>query len=570
MQGHPTFPGRMSLSSYIRRSSLTVDDHRLSPLTMTVNNRACNQHMKTSNIRMKQISFFLSVLLFLLFFLLLEGPMFYIPYYHEQHHLFLFTQTYLDSHLSAPGQLLGYLTDFCIQFFYLPHTGKGWFALLLSLPYLLNVTICHRLTRKHDLFLLALVPSLWLLIQYLSVDFPVAHIVGLDFCLLVYWAISSVKPNRLKLILFIPATAILYWICGWIYPVITLIIILIPMLSALSVTGYITNKKYRLATNLFSLLVYAGGTFYFFIFSYNMRERLIIEAEIHLKAGQWEQVIDCCRRYRGQNQLILYLNNIALYHTGKMPDNLFDYPQTMGVQSLYLPWKSDSRQTEYGHYIYEQLGYINEAHRWAFEAMTVFGETAPNLINLIRYNIVNHRPKVAMRFIRKLKHSLFYRKQAEKLEKHLSSGELTGLKTIPYDKDEKVRFANILNIGPELSYLCDKDSTNRMAFEYLMSDLLLSNQLVRFAENLKRIRSFSYPALPRIYEEALYTYRLGVDEDTFNKLGFDISPATEERFKAYYALYQRKDRQALKKQFGNTYWYYLNFLSPYGNKVITK
>ena len=109
-----------------------------------------------------------------------------------------------------------------------------------------------------------------------------------------------------------------------------------------------------------------------------------------------------------------------------------------------------------------------------------------------------------------------------------------------------------------------------MAFEYLMSDLLLSNQLVRFAENLKRIRSFSYPALPRIYEEALYTYRLGVDENTFNKLGFNISPATEERFKAYYALYQRKDRQALKKQFGNTYWYYLNFLSPYGNKVITK
>ena len=70
MQGHPTFPGRMSLSSYIRRSSLTVDDDRLSPLTMTVNNQAYNQHMKTSNIRMKQISFFLSVLLFLLFFLL--------------------------------------------------------------------------------------------------------------------------------------------------------------------------------------------------------------------------------------------------------------------------------------------------------------------------------------------------------------------------------------------------------------------------------------------------------------------------------------------------------------------
>lgn len=109
-----------------------------------------------------------------------------------------------------------------------------------------------------------------------------------------------------------------------------------------------------------------------------------------------------------------------------------------------------------------------------------------------------------------------------------------------------------------------------MAFEYLMSNLLLSNQLIRFAENLKRIWAFSYPEFPRIYEEALYIYRLGVDEETFNKLGFKISPATEERFKTYYFLYQKKDMQELKNKFGNTYWYYLNFLSPYGNKIIDK
>lgn len=97
---------------------------------------------------MKYIQYIICCVLFLICFLLLEGPMFYIPYYHEQHHLFLFTQTYLNSHLSTPGQPLDYLTDFCIQFFYLPHIGKAWFALLLALPYLLNVTICHRLTKN--------------------------------------------------------------------------------------------------------------------------------------------------------------------------------------------------------------------------------------------------------------------------------------------------------------------------------------------------------------------------------------------------------------------------------------
>ena len=28
--------------------------------------------------------------------------------------------------------------------------------------------------------------------------------------------------------------------------------------------------------------------------------------------------------------------------------------------------------------------------------------------------------------------------------------------------------------------------------------------------------------------------------------------------------------QALQAEFGKTYWFYLNYISPYGNKVITR
>lgn len=300
-----------------------------------------------------------------------------------------------------------------------------------------------------------------------------------------------------------------------------------------------------------------------------MRERILIEAEICVKNGKWVEVLACCQRYRGQNQLIAYFTNMSLFHLGKMPYDLFRYPQPMGVESLYLPWKSDSRQSGYGHYLYEQLGYINEAHRWAFESMVVSGETAPTLINLIRYNIINGRPAVAMRFIRVLKQSLFYRKQAAGYEKIVYGGCVPGLKALKYIPEEKIRFANVLNIGPELRYLCERDSTNKMAFEYLMSNLLLGNQVVRWAENLFRIKAFSYPGMPRLYDEALLIYRLGVDDATFARLGFSVGRETEERFKDYYALYKKGDGSQLKKRFGDTYWYYLHFLSPYGNKIIT-
>lgn len=519
---------------------------------------------------MNYIRYIIGFTLFLCCFLLLEGPMFYIPYYHEQHHLFLFSRAYLESHLASPGQLLDYLTDFCIQFFYLPHIGKFVFASLLSLPYLLNTLICQKLTRKQDIFQLGMVVPLYLLVQHLSIDFPLTHVVGLNLCLLLLVPVSLIRSAKWRYPLFLFVTGYLCYICGWKYPLIAWIYIFVTAVSALLAGRYITKNKIRTVITVLNLLVYAGVTFYFFVFSYNMRERRIIEAEMYLKAGEWEKVMECCRRYRGNNQLIQYFYNMALYHTGKMPYDLFEIPQTLGVQSLYLPWKSDSRQSEYGHYLYEQLGYINEAHRWEFEAMVVFGETAPHLINLIRYNIVNHRPKVAMKFIRILKHSLFYRKQAAELESLVSSGEIAGLKALSHDENANVRFANVFNIGPELRFLCDRDSTNRMAFEYLMSDLLLSNHLIRFVENLKRIHAFSYPRFPRIYEEALYIYRLGVDEETFNKFGFTIRPETEERFKLYYSLHQKGNMKELQKQFGNTYWYYLNYVSPYGNKIIDK
>ena len=120
--------------------------------------------------------------------------------------------------------------------------------------------------------------------------------------------------------------------------------------------------------------------------------------------------------------------------------------------------------------------------------MVVWGETAPHLLNLARYNLAVHRPAVAQRFINLLKQSLFYSNEVALLEKQpelashpLPKNALEGVEDVP------ARFSNVLNIRPELQYLCEKDTNNRMAFEYLMSHLLLSNHIERFAKALRLI-----------------------------------------------------------------------------------
>lgn len=514
---------------------------------------------------MKYLHWIIFILLTCIFTALFTDSLSHIPMYHEQHNLFLFSHDYLVKYLSKPGQLIDYISTFIIQFFYLPYIGNLVFALLLSLPYLLNALICRKLTSQTDYLQLALIPSLYLLIRYESIDYPVQHAVGILLCLLCYYLLSWIK-GKTKYYLLIPVIAALGLILGWAYPAISLAIVITPCLSGLFLSKYLNSKRARITT-LLVLPLYSIATFYLFVISYNMPEHLILQAEKCIKKENWEKAMHYCKRYRGENQLISYFNNLALYHMGEMPYKLFQYPQKMGTLSLYIPWKSDSRQSEYGHYVYEKLGYLNEAHRWAFESMVVVGETAPILDNLIRYNIANERPAVAMRFIQVMKQSLFYRKKAIAYEQIIIENRSLPLKSIEYNENEDIRFANIFNIGPELEYLCDRDSTNKMAFEYLMSYLLLSNKIPRFVENLKRINNFLYPSMPPIYEQALLLYKIKVGEEEFRKLGFTINSQTEERLKKYTSMFQHGTVEEIKQEFGDTYWYYLNFTSPYGNKI---
>ncbi len=46
-----------------------------------------------------------------------------------------------------------------------------------------------------------------------------------------------------------------------------------------------------------------------------------------------------------------------------------------------------------------------------------------------------------------------------------------------------------------------------MAFEYLMSYLILGNKPKQFVENLPRIKTFSYPEMPPLYQSILDNYK---------------------------------------------------------------
>uniref|UniRef100_A0AB33JA35 DUF6057 family protein n=1 Tax=Prevotella sp. GTC17260 TaxID=3236796 RepID=A0AB33JA35_9BACT len=488
---------------------------------------------------MKRLHYAVMLILLIIFYYVYQGTLADVLCYHEQHHLFLYTADYFNHAISKTG-FVSYLTDFVIQFFYYPWLGALVMALILTAIYACCERILSLIAPRLTLLQLSVIPAIALLIY------------------------SETTSHNLDLIiltlLILCAICLILQIIQWIRPIFPIYRAPIP-----------TQRKWLLLP-VGCLVGYSIIAYTVFVRQYNPKEGIMLKTEHYAQKGEWEKVLDYSNRYLQQgksNQFFSYFRNMALYHLGMLPQHLLDYAPIGGVKELYLPWNSNSRESEYGHYLYEQLGHLNEAQRWEFEAMVVWGETAPHLRNLARYNIAIGRPRVAQMFINKLGQSLFYRDEARQLEAYHDNGIVPGLhNALKHVTDHPARFSNVLNIGPELENVLRHDPKNRMAFEYLMCQLLLSNHVVRFAENLKMMKEFSYPAMPPLFEEALMVYKTGVDAQTFAAVGYDVSIETQQRFEQFYQLVQQRDMALLQSEFGHTYWFYLQFISPYGSSVL--
>ncbi len=473
-----------------------------------------------------RLHYLLAIVLFVVVFVSYGDLLSHVLYYNEQHQLFLYTADYFSSHT-----LTEWLTAFVVQFFHYPMLGAAVMSTLLTGIYLMTWRVLTALTHREDTLRLSLIPALalWVWTARLSHSLAVVVWAFLAFSVLSLstriWAKGKkVRPSSLR---------------GW---------------------------KYATAS-IASVAVITIISGYSFLRSFSMSEFRMIKAQQAIDRHDWDAALHHTERYLSNshqpNPLIFYFHSLALYNKGLLLDHLFDYQPVVGVNALYFPWQSRTRETEFGHYLLEELGCVNDAQHWEFEAMVTWGETAPRLINLARYNIVNGRKAIARKFIARLRQSLFYRGEADRLEACVESGKVPGLHAFSTSEPRKANFINVENIGPNLQYVIGHDPRNRMAYDYLMCDLLLSNNLSRFVENLPLCKRFHPEGMPRIFDEALLVYQLGGNDTK----GMQPTDETRGRFQQYAQLAQMGNMAEMQAEFGNTYWFYLNYVSPYGNKL---
>ncbi|MGQ9621770.1 MAG: DUF6057 family protein, partial [Bacteroidales bacterium] len=557
----------------------------------------------------------------------------YILFFQEQQSLFVYLPDFYRDFLIKPGGLLDLAGRFITQFYIDNFTGSLILALVLTLPGIVMHFLNSRLEAGTVLSpFLTILPSCVLLLMQSHYYHIMAYNLGFLMVLLYFLLVLKVRKKSAHLTL-ISLYPVFYYITGayallfaglyaiyslvyekglqkiyssvyviilsavtilisanfiflqplkqlltWPLPsvssamhrfitvLLSVYVVLYPlfgMISGLRKTGRNTFKMVRIVLPSI-LLISACYTLYY---KYNPGVARVINLEKLVFEEEWDKAVVYHEIYPSKNLIGQYFYNIALTETDQLCDRMFAGGQDFGVKSLFLPW--DDEHLNWGSYVFYAIGLVNEAHRWAYEEMVVYGLRPQNLKMLVKTNIINGNLRIAEKYINILKKTLFYRKWAEEYEKLMDGTAGVSLNPLLRSKAEIIPeddfFIFLESPEENLPLLVESNPGNRKAFEYLMGWLLLNKDIETIVKNIPFMKELGYDRLPVHIEEAVMIYYNSRGEMP-DLAGFNVSIATRERFSRYVSAYSGLRRKnALKKEnlqpdFGNTYWFFYHFL----------
>jgi hypothetical protein len=296
-----------------------------------------------------------------------------------------------------------------------------------------------------------------------------------------------------------------------------------------------------------------------------------IYADYLLDGGRPEEALASLAQSPDNSDPVRFLTLYALARTGRLPWEMFHYPQLASSDALLLRdtiWDTVPCVADWRSDLYLELGRISESQRWAHEALAAEGETPRVLERMALVYILSGNPEGAKTFVRALEKVPF---QAARAWRYLAA----------LDRDPGMRADPLVaRIRPLMLYndyfgswsteqilqqCLETNPSNRMAFEYLLAHYLLTSDMKGFGSLAPRLKDF-YRDLPTHVQEALLIYR---QENGSLPPGIDgsaIHSQTAARCQSYFQLMAQLQNgpaedaaKAHAPAFGETYWFFWTF-----------
>jgi hypothetical protein len=256
----------------------------------------------------------------------------------------------------------------------------------------------------------------------------------------------------------------------------------------------------------------------------------------------------------------------ALYYRNRLLYDLFVYPGALPGRSFLMATGQMAKYypVQMSDCCFE-VGGLSQAKYWAHEALALKGKKPWILQRLALINLLQGRKNSAGKFIALLDKTPFYRDSALACRRLLENDSLL------------VRDEYLLRIGSYMTdseYLCrdfyselvnlfEKNSDNRIAFEFIVAENLLNNSIGPVIDNTGYFKRFGYTSLPRHVQEAVVFQSTMSRSNVTTSGGFRLETDCFRRFEHFNRTlfqFQNDKRRALEvvaPKYGKTYWFYL-------------
>ena len=307
-------------------------------------------------------------------------------------------------------------------------------------------------------------------------------------------------------------------------------------------------------------------------FSYDRMSKPFVLAQDYSLRKQWDEILELSRSLPKGTSNVYFNHNVirALYHTGRLPYDMFNFTQI--PHGLFLTHEEKaSCLTELKLCdVFIELGHVNMAEKLASEVLAAKNHSGAVVEKLAWINIIKGQNRTAKIYLNALRKDLICRGAAETLIRALDdrfppdqAAYVDGIRSCMYQEGHP----GTADDAPEqmLRGLLAHNPRNKMAFEYLMAHYLLTGRVDEIAANMERFEELGYHTIPTLYEEAMIIY-FGTKGQRIDLNKFNIRRETIDRYMKFVQLrnsMRPDNRQTvlnrLISEFGSSYFFYCTF-----------
>lgn len=286
----------------------------------------------------------------------------------------------------------------------------------------------------------------------------------------------------------------------------------------------------------------------------------------YARQQQWKQIVEHAEKHSVKDKDALVYVNLAYAYMDRFNEALMRFPQ-IGEEG-FIPYDP---KTRLGLIEASEVAWLvnhtNASQRFAFVGVLSAQRCVqPRLMKrLVESYLVNKEYKVAEKYIKILEGTLFYSSWAKEQRPLLNPETASSTDWIVQRRKLNPITDNnhdlTKTLPNALAFLIDDHPENKMAFEYGMGYLLIYKDLGTFMHYMNLLKEKGEP-IPAFYQEAICLYYAAVEKNPEAFKSYAINPAVYERFQNYLNQTQRLSPALLANQYGNTYYYYAQFIQP--------